>query len=311
VIDTNILTTGSSEYDGLSDVVIAPSCLELEHGPRSGVLFEQSSQFSGGLSYEALVGNLEEASHHSSLATLFVSDRTSCDDWMQTTRSTDPKGPSLAPMAVVSAIKNSELVSPQCDSLDIDAIKTGVDLSSFPPSPEPERQSEPQANSTPPSAIEGACNVNNVHEASLSYDSDGDDDGEAFDYKGVDWEPITSGVPTPPPSAEICTIALPCSSLEPQIKHSRHLPKTEPESTSEAVLQNWIIYASDDIQVGVKCRHEDKMACNTRRRTRRASTDDLRGMVGRGEATRTYLSPIKVDMHPDCDHQLFPSPTMA
>ena len=304
VIDTNLLTTGSSEHDDLSGVITVPSCLELEHEPQSDVLFEQSSLFSGGHSYEALAGDPEEASYHSALATTSVSDRTLCDDWTQTSHSTHPKGPSSAPIAMVSAIKYSKLLPPKCDSLGIDATETetGVDLSSVPLSQEPERQSEPRVNPTPPSVIEGACDINNVHGASLSYDPDGDDDGEAFDYKGIDWEPITSGVPTPPPSAEICTIVLPCSSPEPQVKHSRNPSKAEGGSTSwsfsasEAVLQNSIIYASDDIQVGVKCRHDANIACNTRLRIRRASADDLRDMVGLGQA-RAYLGQIKVDMH--------------
>ena len=306
VINTNLLTNSSSEYDGLSGVVTVPSCLELEHGLQSDVLFEQYSLFSGGLSQEALAGDLEEASYHSVLATLSVSDGTSCDDWTQSTHSTNPKGPSSAPIAMVSAINYSGLLPPKCDSLDVDATETGVDLSSVPLSQEPEHQNKPRINSSPPSAIEGARDVNNVHEASLSYDPVGDDDDdESFDYKGIDWEPITSGVPTPPPSAEICTIVLPCSSPEPQVKYSCHPSKAEEESTSwslstsEAVLQKSKIYASDDIQVGVKCRHGANIASNTRPRIRRASADDLRGMVGLGQATRAYLSPIKAKIHPD------------
>lgn len=112
VIDTNLLTNSSSEHDGLSGVITVPSCLELEHGLQSDVLFEQYSLFSGGLSQEALAGDPEEASYHSVLATLSVSDGTSCDDWTQSTHSTNPKGPSSAPIAMVSAINYSGLLPP-------------------------------------------------------------------------------------------------------------------------------------------------------------------------------------------------------
>jgi len=235
----------------------------------------------------------------------------------------DSKGSSSAPIASVATIKYLELVPLQCGPLDIEAVKTSADLSSVPLSQEPERQSEPQDNynSTPPPAIDGACDVNNVHEAFLSNDHEGDDDGETFDYKGVDWEPRTSGVPTPSPAAETCATASPHSSLEPRFEHSRTPSKAEHESTSsslstsaleEPALQSSTMYALDDIRVGVKCKNEAKIAYNTRRRIKSASADDLRGMVDLVQAARgTYSSQIEVDMHTDCDRQLFQSPTVA
>jgi hypothetical protein len=281
VIHTNILTTGSSEHDGHSDVVTAPSYLDLERGPHSSVLFEQSSQFPGVLPYGILAGDSEKPTDHdSSLATLSVSGCTSCYDWTQgpTTQSTDSRGSS--PETLVATIKYSELVPLQCGPLDADAVKTGVDLSSVPLSQEPECQTEPQDDPTPPSAIEGACDVNNVHEAFLSDDPEGDDDGETFDYNGVDWEPRASGAPTPSPTAETCVTPSPYSSPEPHFEHCRTPSNAEYESTSlslstsalrEAALQSLTMYASDDIQVGVKRKNEAKVAYNTRRWTKCAS----------------------------------------
>lgn len=299
MIDTNILTTGFSENNGLSDVVTA-SCLELGHGVQSSALFEQSSQFLGSLSYGALAGDSGKVTtHDSSLATLSVSDCTSCDDWTQTAHSMDPKEPSSAPIPLVAAIKYSELVLPQC-VLDTEAVKADANLSSAPLSREPELelQIEPQDNSTVLSDIESACDVNDVHEAYLSYDPEDDNDDEAFDYKGIDWEPRISGVPTPPPSAEIDAIALPYSSPS----------KADHESTSWYLSASALsmMYASDDIQVGVKCRNEARISYNTRRRIRRASADDLRGMGGLLQVTRTYSSQIKADMHTDCVTVSFP-----
>ncbi|KAF8273857.1 hypothetical protein EI94DRAFT_1079414 [Lactarius quietus] len=216
--------------------------------------------------------------------------------------STDSDEPGSAPIALVAAIKYSEFVPSQCVP-GIGAMKTGVILSSAPLSqePEPERHGEPQDSSTLLSTIiESACDVNGVHQASLSYDPEGDDDDETFDYKGIDWEPRASGVPTPPPSSEICTIALPCSSPEPRFKHSRAPLKSQNESMSrslstsprEPALQSSTMYALDDIQVGVKCKNEAEVAYSTRRRFKRASADDLRAMIGLVQAT-----PFPV---PDC-----------
>ncbi|KAI9461036.1 hypothetical protein BJY52DRAFT_247013 [Lactarius psammicola] len=293
VINTNILTTGTLEHDGLPDAVIAPSCLELERGrPHSSALFEQSSLFPR---------DSDKATDHDlSLETLSVSGCTSCDDWTQgtTAQFTGSKGSCSAPIALVAAIEYPELVPPQCDPLDIAAVKTGVDHSSVPLSQEPERPSEPRDsdNSTPPPAIEGACDVNNVHEAFLSNDPEGDDDGETFDYKGVDWEPRASGVPTPSPA----------SSLEPHFEHPHTPSKTDHDSTSsslstsslkESALQASTMYASDDIQVGLKCKNEAKTAYNTRRRIKCASADDLRVMVELVQATRVPDSGPVTPLH--------------
>ena len=303
MIDTNILSTGFSENDGLSDVVTA-SCLEVGHGPQSSALFEQSSQLHGSLSYGTLAGDSGKATtDDSSLATLSVSDCASCDDWTQTTHSMDSKGPSSAPIALVAAIKYPELVLPQC-VLDREAVIADVNLSSAPHSREPklERQTEPQDNSTLLSDIESACDVNDVHEEPSSYDPEDDNDDEAFDYKGIDWEPRASGVLTPPPSAEISAIASPYSSPEPHFKHPRTPSKAEHGSTSWSLSISalpMMYYASDDIQVGVKCGNEARIAYSTRRRIRRASADDLRGMAGLVQVTRTYSSQTNVDMHTD------------
>jgi len=176
-------------------------------------------------------------------------------------------------------------------------VKADVHLSSTTPL-SLECQSEPQDNSTLLSANENACDVIDEHEVSLSYDPDNDDNDETFDYTGIDWEPRASGVPTPPPSTKICAIALPYSSPE---KHSRTPSQAGQESTSwsSSTPTPSIIYASDDIQAGVKGRNEAKIAHGTRSRIRRASAHDFRGMADRAQATRTYSSQIKVDIHTD------------
>ena len=273
-------------------MITGPPCLELGFGPQSSEPFEQISQLSGDVSFGDLGRDPEKAtSHDSSPATLPVPDCTSCVDWTQTVDSPDSKGPSSAPIVLFPAVYYSELVPPQC-ALDMEAssMKTDVNLSSAPLSLE--CQSEPQNNPTLLSVIESACDVIDAHEVSLSYVPNDDDDDETFDYKGIDWEPRASGVLTPPPSAKICTIALPYFSPE---KHSRTPSKAGHESTSwsSTTLALSIIYASDDIQVGLKCRNEAKIAHGTRRRIRRASVDDLGGMADQAQVTRTYSSPIK------------------
>ncbi|KAH8991932.1 hypothetical protein EDB92DRAFT_610359 [Lactarius akahatsu] len=291
VIDT--INTGFLERDGLSDAVTVPPRLELGSGPQSSALFEQSSQFPGVLSYGVLSGDSEQATvHDSTPATLSVSGCTSCDDWTRepTAQSMDFKGSSSVPIASVTTIKYSGLVTLHCGPLDIEAAKTSVDHAKFPPSQEPERQSEPRDidNPTPPPAVEGACDVNDVPEAFLSRDPEGDDDGETFDYKGVDWEPRA-------PAAEICATASLHSSLEPYFEHGRISSKAETSSSlststlKEAALQSSTAYASDDILVGVKCRNEAKIAYDTRRMIKCTSAGDLRGMVDLVQATRgTY-----------------------
>ncbi|KAH8998810.1 hypothetical protein EDB86DRAFT_3075882 [Lactarius hatsudake] len=292
VIDT--ITTGFLERDGLSDAVTVPSRLELGSEPQSGALFEQSSQFPGVLSYGVLPGNSEQATvHDSTPATLSVSGCTSCDDWTQepTAQSTGFKGSSSVSIASVTAIKYSGLVTLQCGPLAIEAAKTSVDHAKIPPSQEPGRQSGPQDinNPTPPPAVEGACDANDVREAFLSHDPEGDDDGETFDYKGVDWEPRA-------PVAEICATS-PYSPLEPHFEHDRISSKAEtssPLSTStlkEAALQSSTAYASDDILVGVKYRNEARIAYDTRRMIKCASAGDLRGMVDLVQETRGFPGP--------------------
>ncbi|KAI9445361.1 hypothetical protein H4582DRAFT_2183346 [Lactarius indigo] len=294
VIDT--ITTGFLEHDGLSDAVTVPSRLEVGTGLRSSALFEQPSQFPAVLSYGVLAGDSEQATiHDSTPATLSVSGCTSCDDWTQepTAQSTDSKGSSSAPIASVTAIIYSGLVPPHYSPLGIEAVKTSVDHAKVPPSQEPERQSEPQDidNPTPPPAVEGACDVNDVPEAFLSHDPEGDD-GETFDYKGVDWEPRA-------PATEICTTASPYSSLEPLFEHGRIPSKAGHGSTSSplsastlrvAALQSSTTYAPDDILVGVKCKNEAKIAYNTRRMIKCASAGDLRSMVDL-EAARAFPVP--------------------
>lgn len=276
-------------------MVAAPSCLELERGPQSSVFFGQSSQFPGVLSYGVLTEDSEKtADHDSGLATLSVLSSTSYDDWTQgpTTQSTNSWGSS--PETLVTTLQYSDIVPPQCGPLDIEAVKTAVELPSVLLSQEPECRSEPQDDPTLPSAIEGACDVNSEHEASLSDDPD---DDETFDYKGVDWEPRASN---PPPPTDICATSSPYSSLE---LHSRTPSKAEYEPTPssfatsslrEAALQSSTMRASDDIQVGVKCKNEAKIANNTRRRIKYASSDDLRSVVDLFQATRTYSSKIRL-----------------
>ena len=286
MINTNKLTTGTLEHDRLSDVVTDPSCLEPGRGP---LLFEQSSQFPGVLSYGVLTGDSEMATDHdSSLATLAVSGCTSCDDWTQV-----PKGRSTGSSleTLVATIKYSELVPPQCGP---PAVNIGVDLSSVPLPQELEHQSKPQDDPIPLSA--STCDVNNAREL---FHPEGDDDGETFDYKGVDWEP---SVLAPSPTAETCVTTSSSSSLELHFQHCGTLSKAEHEPASlsfstsaprEAELQSSTMYASDDIQVGVKSKNE----ANTRRRIKCASADDLRGMVDLVQTTRMHSRQIKVDMH--------------
>ncbi|KAH9049542.1 hypothetical protein EDB84DRAFT_1046995 [Lactarius hengduanensis] len=288
LIDT--ITTGFLERDGLSDAVTVPSRLELGSGPQSSALSEQSSQFPGVLSYGVLSRDSEEAPvHDSTPATLSVSGCTSCDDWTQepTAQSTDFKGSSSVPIASVTAIKYSGLVTLHCGPLDIEAAKTSVDHAKVPLSQEPERQSEPQDidNPTSPPAVEGACDVNDVPEAFLSHDPEGDDDGETFDYKGVDWEPRA-------PAAEICATALLYSSLDGRIPSRAETSSSLSTSTlKEAALRSSTAYASDDILVGVKCRNEAKIAYDTRRMIKCASAGDLRGIVDLVQATRVFPVP--------------------
>ncbi|KAH9043654.1 hypothetical protein EDB85DRAFT_706363 [Lactarius pseudohatsudake] len=291
----DMITTGFLERDGLSDAVTVPSRLELGSGPQSSALSEQSSQFPGVLSYGVLSRDSEEAPvHDSTSATLSVSGCTSCDDWTQepTAQSTDFKGSSSVPIASVTAIKYSGLVTLRCGPLDIEAAKTSVDHAKVPLSQEPERQSEPQDIDSPtlPLAVESACDVNDVPEAFLSHHPEGDDDGETFDYKGVDWEPRT-------PAAEICATASLYSSLEPHFEHGRIPSRAETSSSlsmstlKEAALRSSTAYASDDILVGVKCRNEAKIAYDTKRMIKCASAGDLRGIVDLVQATRVVPVP--------------------
>ncbi|KAH9082244.1 hypothetical protein EDB83DRAFT_627035 [Lactarius deliciosus] len=297
VIDT--ITTGFLECDGLSDAVTVPSRLELGSGPQSSALFEQSSQFSQFpevLSYGVLSwGLLNRQQSTTRLRQHYLSRvvrRVMIGRRSLQHNSTDFKESSSVSIASVTAIKYSRLVTLHCGPLDIDAAKISVDYAKVSPSQEPGRRSDPQNtnNPTPPLAVEGACNVNDVSEAFLSHDPEGDDDGETFDYKGVDWEPRV-------PAAEICATASPYSSLEPHFEHGRIPSKAETSSSlststlKEAALQSSTAYASDDILVGVKCRNEAKIACDTRRMIKCASAGDLRGMVDLVQATRVFPVP--------------------
>jgi len=297
VFDTHTFLTESSEYDELSHVVTASSCLELECGPQSTAFIEQSTQIPGVLSYGVLAGGSEKTTDHDS--SLTVSDCVSCDTWTKgpATECADSKGPSSPLIALFAAANYSELEPPQCGSLDVEAVNTSVGLPRMPLSQEPDCQCEVENDTSPLSTIE-CCDDNNVHEGIPSYDPEAYGDDETFDYTGIDWEPKASGVHTPNTTLN----ASPHSSLEPQFEHPRTPSNAEPNSVSSSLstlaLERPMVYAQDDIRL--KCKIDAKFVYNTKLGIKCASTNDLKGMLELVLATRgMYSSQICINMHPE------------
>ena len=128
------------------------------------------------------------------------------------------------------------------------------------------------------------------------------DDGETFDYKGVDWAPETLGIPLTPPTETQAPLhlhplsgsyhdhrsdlapSLSVTSIQDAMKARDHSPRISlpPDVTSKpAATECAARYALDDIRVGVKGRREAKITSITRC----ISADDLGGTFGVIKAT--------------------------